>query len=218
MIGDDQVRVYPVCDRTHRPDRRQCRRGRRVFGPCRQRPHRRTADGEPALDVVMAQEFDVNGLQWRINRVVVQRDRMQVEAILHNPGDAPYSLLLGGCGPSQGRVTTGDGWREVYQQVQSEGDWGGLLGPGASRRGTTTLKPTAVDPKTVTRLQLHPGYGLNATTGSGLERRGSDRRAAVERSAEHRGNQLRHAHEHFVSPVGVLGCERNSCQGCRIGC
>lgn len=124
------------------------------------------AGGGPVLDAVTAHEVEVNGLELTISRVRVHRDRVEVDATLHNPGDEPYSLLLGGCGPSQGRVSTANGWREVYYQVRPEGDLGGVVGPGESRSGTITLKPAErLDPESVTRLQLHPGYVLNAGTG-----------------------------------------------------
>jgi len=125
-----------------------------------------SAGGEPVREVATALEVEVNGLELAISRVRVHRDRVQVDATLHNPGQDPYSLLLGGCGPSQGRVSTADGWREVYYQVRPEGDLGGPVGPGERRSGTITLKPAQkLNPDQVTRLQLHPGYVLNTGTG-----------------------------------------------------
>ncbi|MFO7246608.1 MAG: hypothetical protein C0P78_007450 [Bacillota bacterium] len=121
---------------------------------------------QQVVDVAVNHEVEINGLEIRIARVVVEPGGVLVDATVYNPGGDPRALLLGGCGPSQGRVSTGDGWKNVYYQVRPEGELGGWIQPGERRSGVIALKPAEeLDPGSVTRVQIHPGYVLNTATG-----------------------------------------------------
>ncbi|HEY8450466.1 MAG TPA: hypothetical protein VIL95_08305, partial [Bacillota bacterium] len=102
-------------------------------------------------------------------RVRLEPAQVMVDLSVHNTGEARYALLMGGCGPSQGRATTAGSWVELYYDLQPNDGFTGTLEPGETVRGRLVLKvrgPEPLDPSAVTELKLHPGYVYNEMTGA----------------------------------------------------
>lgn len=120
------------------------------------------------LHVAVQSRYEAGGLVIRVDGITMRSDRVLVNMTVRNPSSGQKVLLLGGCGPSQGAVSTGDRRYEMYYQTSTGDDLTRGIPPGTTKRTRVVLmfkSGEMPNPGEATHLEFHPGYVMEPRTG-----------------------------------------------------
>lgn len=120
------------------------------------------------LRVDVRRDYEAGGLVISVHGITVRPDRVLVDMTVRNLSQGPRALLLGGCGPSQGAVSTKQHRYEMYYRNSTGDDLTRGIAPGATKSTQVTLmfkSGEIPNPDEATQVEFHPGYILDPATG-----------------------------------------------------